>query len=236
VSTFAGYQNYSGVSQGISVGPGDQVAASASALVRALDDLVGGNQVEMKFDYYSNFGGKVESADYISSTSIIIADAATTNDIWSVHNLNDTAPGGAVEARISFVFNQPATAGGAIHIDDVRFTNLDLEFDADANGDGVVDGRDLLHWQRGVGKNDGTAVSEEDFNYDGVVDSDDLAAWESQYGAGTPLEASSASVPEPSTVPLLIICSIICKAFYRSCRRSLWTLIPNQNFCGRNST
>lgn len=218
---YQGGTTYSGVAQGISVSPGDTVSASASALIRSLDDLVGSNLVEMKFEYYSEFGGEFGSSSYLSSNVITIADASTANDAWFPHSLNDTAPAGAVEARLAFVFIQPGSDGGAVHIDDVSFTNLDIEFDADANGDGVVDGADFLRWQLGVRKDDGTSVADGDFNYDGSVDGDDLPIWKAQYGTAMPLGASSVSVPEPSSVSLLILCCVGCTTLCRGCGRSL---------------
>ena len=75
-----------------------------------------------------------------------------------------------------------------------------------ANGDGKVDGSDVTilagNWQKGV--NDGlTAIWEEgDFNGDGKVDGSDVTilAGNWQYG----VEAAAASVPEPSTLVLLL--------------------------------
>ena len=87
-----------------------------------------------------------------------------------------------------------------------------LEFDADANDDGIVDGTDFLQWQAGFGKNDATSVADGDFNYDGQVDDGDLAVWETQYGAPPPLAASSASVPEPSAMLLILFGSLFCLA------------------------
>ena len=77
----------------------------------------------------------------------------------------------------------------------------------DANGDGKVDGSDVTilagNWQKGV--NDGlTATWEEgDFNGDGKVDGSDVTilAGNWQYG----VEAAAASVPEPSTIMLLVM-------------------------------
>jgi len=203
---FNGGQNYSGVEQGISVSPGDTVSASASALVRSLDDLIGGNTVEMRFDYYNDFSGKFGSSAYIQSKSIEIADASTANDIWVNHALTDQVPAGAVEARLAFVFNQPALDPGAIHIDDVLFTNLDLKYNADANHDGDVDGTDFLAWQQGLGKNDGTSVAGGDFNFDGQVDTNDLAVWMSQFGAFGPAGASTIRVPEPASLWVFTHC------------------------------
>jgi hypothetical protein len=117
--------------------------------------------------------------------------------------LSDQVPSGAVEARLAFVFNQPAMNGGAIHIDEVNFTNLDLQFNADADNDGDVDGADFLAWQRGFGQNDGTAVADGDFNFDGQVTAGDLAVWETQFGTVS-MPAAVNAVPEPSSLVLLI--------------------------------
>ena len=81
---------------------------------------------------------------------------------------------------------------------------IESVWNADANGDGVVDGADLLAWQTGFGASGSTTVAGGDFNYDGVVDSGDLTVWESQYGLVAPLTTLAAAVPEPSTGPLMI--------------------------------
>jgi hypothetical protein len=56
----------------------------------------------------------------------------------------------------------------------------------DFDGDGDVDGRDLLTWQR----NNGSAA--------------DLAIWQEQYGSSGPLSAAI-SIPEPSTATVLVL-------------------------------
>ena len=59
---------------------------------------------------------------------------------------------------------------------------------ADFDGDGHVDGRDFLIWQRGESPNPGSA--------------EDLALWQAQYGKqGEPVAATI--VPEPSSLVLL---------------------------------
>lgn len=202
---FNGGQNYSGAEQGISVSPGDSISASARALVRSADDIVGGNTAVMKFDYYSDFGGKYGTSSYLgSSPTTLLANASTANDTWLNRSLTHTAPAGSVEARLVLVFSQPGLDGGALHIDDVDFLNLDLEFNADANGDGDVDGADFLTWQRNVGRNDATSVASGDYNYDGIVDGDDFAVWLNNYGGNSALSASATQVPEPSSALLAI--------------------------------
>ena len=212
---FNGGQNFSGVEQGISVSPGDSISASVKALIRGSDSIVGtNNRVDVKFDYYSDFGGKFGSTTYLGSKTITVADGNSANDMWLDAELTDTAPAGAVEARLAIVFAQPNNQSGAVHVDDVQFVNLDLEFDADADGNGQVDGLDFLQWQRGIGRNDATSVLDGDFNFDGVVDSRDLAVWELQYhDFGT--VAAAALVPEPASTLLTaaFLLSLIDRSF-----------------------
>jgi hypothetical protein len=67
-----------------------------------------------------------------------------------------------------------------------------VEADADFDGDGDVDGRDLLTWLRNFGVN-----TVGDATGDGTVDADDLRAWESQFAAAG--GSLSSLVPEPSS-------------------------------------
>ena len=60
----------------------------------------------------------------------------------------------------------------------------------DFDFDGDVDGGDFLRWQRGSGT---------------TYDAADLTLWENNYGFVAPLSASSAAVPEPTSVALLIL-------------------------------
>lgn len=55
----------------------------------------------------------------------------------------------------------------------------------DFDGDGDVDGRDFLLWQRGYGTTAGAAQSDGDSNADGDVDAGDLATWQDSYGQTT---------------------------------------------------
>lgn len=123
----AGVTTYSGVSQGIRVSAGDNISATAKAYIQSLDDLVGTNSVEMKFDFFSDFGAQYGQEDYISSSGIQIANAETANDVWQTHTLEARVPAGAVEARLVFVFVQPEAEGGSVYIDNVSFVNLDSE-------------------------------------------------------------------------------------------------------------
>jgi hypothetical protein len=75
---------------------------------------------------------------------------------------------------------------------------------ADFDGDGDIDGRDFLLWQRGYGKTI-TAVKEDgDADNNGDVDGGDLIVWQDQYGTTPPLSAIGAVAAEDSsTAPAL---------------------------------
>ncbi len=79
---------------------------------------------------------------------------------------------------------------------------------ADFDGDGDVDGKDFIAWQRGFGISDGSAqLSDGDATGDGNVNDADLVVWQTQYGA--PLNAAVVAVPEPATA-WLAACGVIC--------------------------
>ncbi len=72
---------------------------------------------------------------------------------------------------------------------------------ADFDGDGDVDGRDFLTWQRGFGMGNSLATGDADGN--GTVNAADLAIWQEQYGSSSPLVANFA-VPEPCSCVLIL--------------------------------
>lgn len=202
-----GGANYSGVSQGISVQGGEQVTAAVDAFIRSQDSISGaGNSVQLKIEFYNDFGGKYGTPAMLGEFVETIANGSTPNNVWQPHELAATAPAGAVEARVAIVFTQTGNAAGAVHLDNLTFRNLSLPDVADANGDGTVDGGDFLIWQRNTGKVDATGPAEGDFNFDGVVDPADLDVWKAQNVApAAPADqGASRQVPEPSAAMLTI--------------------------------
>lgn len=203
----AGGTNYSGVSQGISVSAGDQVTAAVDAFIRSQDSITGtGNSVQLKIEFYNDFGGKYGTSSMLGEFAETIANGSTPNNIWQPHDLTATAPAGAVEARVALVFTQTGNGTGAVHFDNLTFRNLSLSDVADANGDGTVDGGDFLIWQRNSGKVDATGPAEGDFNFDGAVDAADLDVWKTQNGAPVAPadQGASLQIPEPSAAVLTI--------------------------------
>jgi beta-glucanase (GH16 family) len=196
---FTGGNNTSGVSQGISVSPGDEVRADVSRFIRSQDSISGtSNTVQMKIEFYNDFGGKAGSSTMLQTQSLTIANGTSPNNVWNDFDLSAVAPANAVEARLSLIFTQPSNQGGAVHLDNVNFLNVNLAAGADFNLDGEVNASDLAMWQLGYGMSTGADRENGDADGDGDVDGRDFLAWQKQVTATEPLSAT-ASVPEPST-------------------------------------
>jgi hypothetical protein len=82
------------------------------------------------------------------------------------------------------------------------------EDNADFDGDGDVDGRDFLTWQRGFGTPD-ALPADGDADNDFDVDGEDLAVWQGQYGEPVPPLGALTAVPEPASVTLLVAMGIV---------------------------
>lgn len=124
---FNGQTNFSGVEQGLSVSPGEELSASARAWIPSNDSIAGsGNRVELKIDYYRKRYGQFGSSDFIRSDLMILADGSSTNNAWLNRQLNSIVPAGAVEARVALVFRQQSNAAGAVHVDNVQFAKVQV--------------------------------------------------------------------------------------------------------------
>ncbi len=136
---FSGSTSYSGAAQGMPVSGGDEIRASAEAFIRSQDSIQGtGNRVIMKVEYYNTFGGSYGTDAQITEHTLVIADGASAPNQWKLDQLTSTAPAGAVEARVVFVFAQPHNEAGAVHIDNVKLgARGDYTYVWDQAGDGV---------------------------------------------------------------------------------------------------
>lgn len=117
-------QNFSGIEQGVSVLPGDELAVSVSSFVDSSDSIAGsGNQALLKIDFYNTLYGAFGSSEYINSQQVVLADGSTVNNQWVKQELLATAPSGAVEARVAIVFRQVNSASGSVFFDELEFEN-----------------------------------------------------------------------------------------------------------------
>lgn len=201
---FTGVPNVSGVSQGITVVPGQELTASLNALVRSADTIAGSsNSAELKIEYYSQHGAAAGSASFLGDERLLVADASTTPDVWNLTQLTSIVPANAAEARLVVQFHQPSNQTGAVHVDSILFgltSMIALPGDYDSNQ--VVDEVDYNLWRSNFGS---TIQVLADGNRDGVVDGADYTIWRDNLGTALVGSRSFAlSVSESHGLPTAI--------------------------------
>jgi hypothetical protein len=129
-----------------------------------------------------------------------------------------------------------AGAGNAVYKDDdapylefgisgnATFGSLDMDFlsyqlgvfapvaapleDADFNNNGLVDGGDLLAWQRGFGIVSNATNAQGDADGNGAVNGVDFNLWKGKFG-GPPALAASAVIPEPGGAAMALAAAVL---------------------------
>jgi hypothetical protein len=91
---------------------------------------------------------------------------------------------------------------------------------ADFNTDDIVDGQDLLVWQRGLGLAGQTSNADGDADRNGVVNAADLDVWRTQLGTNPAGQVASAAVPEPASLCLIALLTTAHQHLRRLSRRT----------------
>lgn len=181
-----GANGFSGVSQGITVEAGDQLAVDAEVRLPQAGSIGGtGNEVLMKIEYYDAYGGQFQSNRFLGQTELVVADGMTPVGDWLPRRLEATTPEGAVEARLVLVYARSGSEVGEVLLDNIRFSIVE-PLAGDFNRDGVVDAADYTVWRDGV---------------PGESTQADYEAWRTHYAAtgGQPATTSNpAEIPEPA--------------------------------------
>ncbi len=195
---FIDQENFSGASQNISIQGGTHITASAHSLTRSEDAITGtNNSVVMKIEYYSQAGAEYDSEFFLGESQITLADGNSNVDEWSYGEITDQSPTNAVEARVAFVFIQPATNDlGSVFVDSVMLFET---LAGDYNDDGVVDAADYTVWRDNLGAVEGSLPNDID---GGSIGNAQYSTWQANYGLSTNTvsTASSTAVPEPPTL------------------------------------
>jgi hypothetical protein len=133
--------------------------------------------------------------------------AGSTNSYFAAI---DTSSEGVFSASYTLDFSDEDLSGalglGSLTLNLSAIVGAAILETADFDGDGDVDGRDFLIWQRGYSLTETATRGDGDANGDGNVDEADLLVWQEQYGQ--PLGTVEAvTVPEPAAGVLLMIMS-----------------------------
>lgn len=183
---FNGEANASGAFQNFAIRGGDRLTAGAHALIRSEDSIVGTeNSALLKIEFYSEAGAENGSAAFLGESSVVLADGASPEDTWTPAEVAAIAPDGAVEARVTVVFQQPASnPGGAVFVDSVTLArepgpcnaaDIVVPF-------GVLELRDINAFTQGFI----LQFPITDINNDGVFDLADINSFISAFVAGCP--------------------------------------------------
>jgi hypothetical protein len=124
----------------------------------------------------------IDTGNGIQNASI---DQEQNSFTWVSLGMFDFTAGGH-----TITIDAAASSGGSVVVADVARVLIPVpvtEPSADFDGDGDIDGRDFLIWQRGFGATNATP-SQGDANADGNVDATDLTVWQDQYAAAPPVQ------------------------------------------------
>lgn len=138
-------------------------------------------------------GGDITAGSLAAGTTTINQGPIQDDESISLNGLADNTleAFGSVTFRLSFTGGVDGSAGHHLFLDNVGITGFALGLPGDFDSDGDVDGLDFIEWQM----NDGTAAG--------------LADWQNNYGTQSPQVAAAATVPEPSSMLLLTLGTIL---------------------------
>ena len=149
------------------------------------------------------------SANAISELFLLGNSTIAPGATLSLGNAYNTTVDGE-DLRFQFSMPDQTIARSAVNY-------ISSVIDADFNNSGMVDGRDLLIWQRNLGAA-GVGNAQGDTDGNGTVDLTDLQNWRTRFGQASAV-ASAAAIPEPTAGTLLLMsaAALFCS---RSMRRS----------------
>ena len=200
---FDGDANFSGAFQNIAITGGSKIDISASTLTRSEDSLVGSdNEVLMKVEFYSEAGAEYGSENFLGESILSIADGTMSEDNWESHSHQAYAPLEAVEARLTFSFQQTAAnQGGSVFVDSVTFFDT---LSGDFNSDGQINAADFTVWRDTLGSSV-PAFSGADGDGDSLITAADLEIWQAHFGmAVANASSTAAAVPEPTGIWVIL--------------------------------
>jgi hypothetical protein len=188
------------VNQGTTISPGDSagftqvwgdLTLSAGTLQIELGGTTPGTFDEVAISGHLAAGGTLH-------VQLINSFAPTMGDEFAILDFASASGG--------FAFQLPTLAEGLIWNTASLLTTGTLAVasataadPADFNGDGTVDGADLVEWQAGFGLTGQTSNAAGDADGNGTVDGADFLVWQRHFSPAASA-AASAAVPEPTSL------------------------------------
>jgi MYXO-CTERM domain-containing protein len=215
------YLNFGENNSGVIVTP-----AAGPKVVTSLQITTAGDAVERDPAAYEIYGtnaaitsaensrGTGEAWTLISSGALTLP-AERLTEAAAIAFANTTAYS---SYKILFPTVKDATVANSMQISGIQLFDSSVASDPDFDGDGDVDGRDFLTWQRGLGLTGQTNNDNGDADGNGIVNAADLTAWRTAFNASANVAAGS--VPEPHSAALVLVALGAIAAGRRSNRRS----------------
>jgi endonuclease I len=174
----------------------DNLATAASFTAALdLDSIQGAGHVGELTTNLATFGGSAALDEGASRAFVATMGTSATGAFAASYTLNFSD-----ENLVG------ATTLGALTL---NLTGRVASADFDQNG--VVDGADMLVWQRGFGAGSGATLADGDADGSGAVDAADFTAWQNRFGAAP----AAVNAPEPCAF-LAALCSL---SVLVTCRR-----------------
>lgn len=196
ISAAASGASFAGAYQGVAVQGGERLRARVKSFVPDGQSFDAGSNVQMKVEFYSEFGAGYGSSEFLGEEILTVADDEHQTGAWRLNQFLVDTPIGAVEARYTLMLSKSATSAGVGYFDSpslVATPNLIGDF----NFDGVVDIADYTTWRDNVGSDYNLGA---DANGDGQVDQIDYDFW--QVGM---IANQNLAVPEPAALSALLL-------------------------------
>lgn len=181
-----------------------ELNSGSSDFVRIHNPLyVPRNTTAIEYDFWINDNDAAGPDDLLAVlvgdtvVDVLSLAATTTGFIRDRQAAFSFATSGLVATVTFLIFD--GTGDGvesAVRIDNVRLVVQPPTSSGDFNGDAVVDGADVLAWQRGLGTYVHAMHAVGDANFDGNVLADDLTVWQAAVGTQGRAFASPASEPQ----------------------------------------
>ncbi len=204
-----------GSGQGSPASPGDATWSHAMLDFSAWTSAGAQGDFNTVASATTSVGGPVDAPFTWSSTPALVGDvqgwldASATNFGWALINTQEETI-----RSVKAFYSREATqnsSGVPNSLDPTWRPSLTITYEnssppsGDYNGNGVVDAADFVVWRKTLNSSVAMAGSGADGNQNEMIDDGDYMYWITRFGNPANGHGTSASIPEPTTVLLLLV-------------------------------